>query len=106
MLENLWSFNEVLNLELILLFFLSIISQIPNIAKLNFATEKATNLLPKIWKIVILTIVIFSGFLTPTIDGYTQLSFAFSSISLYLLFLIFLKKRSNLKYQGISFFGI
>jgi hypothetical protein len=106
MLENLWSFNEVLNLELVLLFFLSIISQIPTIAKIIFANEKATNLFPRVWKIIILTIVILSGFLTPTIDGYTQLSFAFSSVSLYILFLIFLKKRSNLKYQGISFFGI
>lgn len=105
-LENLWSFNEVINLEIFLLILLTIISQIPTFSNFYLITEENNAFLPRFWKGITLMIVIISGFLTPTIDGYTQLSFSFSSFSLYILLLLFLKKRVNFKSNGITFFGL
>jgi len=104
-LENLWSFNEVINLELILLIILSLVSQFPVILNFYFINEKDVNFFPQFWRFIILLIVIFSGFLTPTIDGYTQISFSFSGFSLYLILILFLKKRILIKFSGFSFFG-
>lgn len=105
-LENLWSFNEVLNLEIFLLSLLTIISQIPVVTNFYLVTEKNNSFLPRFWRAITLSIVVISGFLTPTIDGYTQLSFAFSSFSLYMFVLLFLKNRVNLKSVGIGSFGM
>jgi hypothetical protein len=104
-LESLWSFNEVINLEIFLLILLSIISQIPTFFTLYLSTEQDTYFLPRFWRFIILFIVVISGFLTPTIDGYTQLSFSFSAFSLYIILLLILKRRVNIKYNGITFFG-
>jgi hypothetical protein len=104
-LENIWSFTEVLNLEFFLLFPLSLLSQLPSVAQFFFLTEQDTKFFPNFWKTIAFSIVILSGFLTPTVDGYTQLSFSFSAFFLYLVFLAFLKRRANLKYQGTLFFG-
>jgi len=104
-LENLWSFNEVINLEIFLLIILSLISQIPTFLKLYFSTEQDAYFLPRFWRFILLFIVVISGFLTPTIDGYTQLSFSFSSSSLYSILLLILKRRVNMKYNGTIFFG-
>jgi hypothetical protein len=100
-LENIWSFDEVINLELILLFFLLILSQLPVIITVYLTTEKDSQILPEFWKSLSLGIFLLSGFLTPTIDGYTQLSFAFSTLSLYLLLINFVHKRINTRFLGI-----
>lgn len=104
-LENTWSLDEVISLEIILLVILLILSQIPLTFLLQLNTEKAILMLPKYWRTVSFLIVLISGFLTPTIDGYTQVSFAFSTLSLYLLLINFSEKRILLKSSPRSLFG-
>jgi len=104
-LENLWSLNEVMNLEIILLLILILFSQLPILSLLFLKTEKNLKELPIFWKPLTLFIFIISGFLTPTIDGYTQLNFSISAFSIYLFIISFLKKRNTIKYNGISIFG-
>lgn len=99
-LENLWSFDEVLALELILLLILILLSQFPPIAIYQLTTESQVTFFPEFWKSLSLVIFIGSGLLTPTIDGYTQLSFATSAISLYLAVINFIEKRINIKFTG------
>lgn len=98
-LENIWSFDEVITLEIILLVILLTISQIPLIILLSLSNEKEKNILPEYWKTLSFVIFIASGILTPTIDGYTQLSFAFSSLSLYLIIISILTKRIDMKFS-------
>jgi hypothetical protein len=104
-LENLWSLTEVINLEIILLFILILFSQLPIFSLFFLKTEKNLKELPLFWKPLILFIFILSGFLTPTIDGYTQLNFSISAFSIYLFIISLLKKRNRIKYNGISIFG-
>jgi len=101
-LENIWSFDEVLGLETILLFFLILLSQFPIVISSILNIEKDSQILPEFWKILSLFTFLISGFLTPTIDGYTQLSFAFSTISLYVFLINFIQKRVTIKFQGIT----
>ena len=104
-LENFWSFDEVLNLETILLTVLITLSQIPVVSLNTLNTEKDVNFLPEFWKTLSLVIFLASGFITPTIDGYTQLSFALSAISLYLIVISILEKRVNVKFNTTSILG-
>ena len=104
-LENIWSFDEVLNLEINLLIIIGFLSQIPIFALSSIGTEKFVNFLPEFWKILSFFIFLISGFLTPTIDGYTQLSFAGSAICLYLLIISLIEKRINIKFSGTSILG-
>jgi hypothetical protein len=104
-LENFWSFDEVLNLETILLIVLITLSQIPVVSLNTLNTEKDVNFLPEFWKTLSLVIFLASGFITPTIDGYTQLSFALSAISLYLIVISILEKRVNVKFNTTSILG-
>jgi hypothetical protein len=53
--------------------------------------------LRKYWRSISLSAFVISGILTPTIDGYTQLSFAFSALTLYLLVINVIKKRITIK---------
>ena len=104
-LENTWSLDEVISLEIILLVILLILSQIPLTFLLQLNTEKAILMLPKYWRTVSFLIVLISGFLTPTIDGYTQVSFALSTLSLYLLLINFSEKRILIKSSPRILFG-
>jgi len=99
-LENLWSIDEVLNLETILLTTILSISQSPIVLLSGLTSEIIINSLPEYWKIISFIIFAISGLLTPTIDGYTQLSFAFSSFTLFFLVISILEKRLNLKLTG------
>jgi hypothetical protein len=92
-LENIWSFDEVLNLETSLLFIIIILSQLPILAISNFGTEKIVNTLPQFWKILSFLIFLIAGFLTPTIDGYTQLSFSAFGLLFYLVIIIISLRR-------------
>lgn len=98
-LENIWSFDEVISLEIILLSILLTLSQAPLILLIGLSNEKQKNILPEFWKPLSFLIFIASGLLTPTIDGYTQLSFAFSSLSLYLIIIMILSKRIDIKFN-------
>lgn len=96
-LENTWSLTEVLLLESILLIILLSISQIPLFFLITFNTQKSTNLLSQFWKLLSFLITVIAGFLTPTLDGYTQISFAVATFSFYLLIINFLQRRNLVK---------
>lgn len=98
-LENLWSFDDVISLEIVLLTILLVLSQLPLIVLIGLSNEKQKNILPEFWKPISFIIFIASALLTPTIDGYTQLSFAFSGLSLYLIIILFLNKRIDIKFN-------
>ena len=98
-LENVWAFEDVIGLEITLLIILILLCQIPIIVGAIYTTEKDANNFPEFWKILSLGIFIFSGILTPTIDGYTQLAFSASAVSLYLIIISLLEKRVNVKYS-------
>jgi hypothetical protein len=98
-LENIWSFDEVISLEIILLTILLLLCQIPVIFIVSLNNEKEISILPEYWKTLSFIVFIASGILTPTIDGYTQLSFAFSALSLYLIIIIILTKRLDIKFS-------
>lgn len=104
-LENLWSFDEVLNLETILLTVLLTLSQIPILSLNTLRNEQNMNVLPQYWKPLSLFIFLAAGFITPTIDGYTQLSFAASAVSLYIFVINVLQKRINIKFNSVSILG-
>jgi hypothetical protein len=104
-LENTWSLDEVVILQLLLLILLIIISQFPLFFVISFNTQKMINFLSKIWKFLIFGITIIAGFLTPTLDGFTQISFASSTFSFYLLIVNFLQKRVFLKFNIFLPFG-
>ncbi len=104
-LENFWSFDEVINLETVLLTVLIVLSQIPIIALNSLNTEKDINFLPEFWKTLSLIIFLAAGFITPTIDGYTQLSFSASAVSLYIIIISLLEKRVNVKFNTTSVLG-
>jgi hypothetical protein len=101
-LENIWSFDEVINIETILLVILLSVSQLPIFALASFFNDKDINILPEFWKTISIFIFIIAGFLTPTIDGYTQLSFSFSAISLYIIVINLILKRVNVKYNSLN----
>jgi hypothetical protein len=101
-LENIWSFDEVITLEIVLLTILLSLCQIPIIFIVSLNNEKEISVLPEYWKTISFVIFIFSGILTPTIDGYTQLSFAFSALSLYLIIIIILTKRLDIKFNSLK----
>jgi hypothetical protein len=101
-LENIWSFDEVITLEIILLTILLILFQLPLLILFGLSNEKEKNILPEFWKPLSFIIFIVSGLLTPTIDGYTQVSFAFSALSLYLMIILILSKRIDLKFNTIQ----
>jgi hypothetical protein len=104
-LENIWSFDEVISLEIILLVILILLSQSPLVIVSSFTTENDVNILPEFWKSVSLLIFLAAGFLTPTIDGYTQLSFAGSAVSLYLFIINVIEKRVMIKFNGTATLG-
>lgn len=101
-LENIWSFDEVITLEIVLLTILLSLYQIPIIFIVSLNNEREISILPEYWKPISFIIFIFSGILTPTIDGYTQLSFAFSALSLYLIIIIILTKRLDIKFNSLK----
>lgn len=100
-LENTWSFGEVLGLEIFLLLVLSVLFQIPVIFSFGKYNEKTVKIFPKVWKPLSLIIFVLSGIVTPTIDGYTQLSLAFAAFSLYLIVITILTKRLNIKSNNL-----
>jgi Sec-independent protein secretion pathway component TatC len=78
------------------------LSQIPIYGFLQSNTEKSILILPKYWKTVSFIIFLIAALITPTIDGYTQVSFAFSALSLYLMIILILSKRIDLKFNTVQ----
>lgn len=100
-LENTWSFGEVLGLEIFLLFVLSVLFQLPIFFVIGRYNEKEFEIFPKTWKPLSLIIFVLSGVITPTIDGYTQLSLAFAAFSIYVIIVTLLAKRLNIKFNNV-----
>jgi len=101
-LENVWSFDQVLFLELLLLIILTTLSQFPIFGIFTFNNENDLTFLPKYWKNLSFFIFVLAGIVTPTIDGYTQLSFAASAVSLYLIVINIVEKRISPRFNGLS----
>jgi Sec-independent protein secretion pathway component TatC len=93
-MENSWALDEILILEIFLLIILLIISQIPLFILNSISTEKTISSLPNYWKGFSFFIFLVAGFLTPTIDGYTQISFAGCTLFLYAFAINLLQKRA------------
>jgi len=100
-LENLWSFDEVIGLELLLATALFVFSQLPLILLFFCTTQRDFLFLQKLWKIICIGTLLLAGFATPTIDGYTQLSFTFFGLSFFVIILNFLMKRKIYKNEGV-----
>ena len=64
-LENIWSFDEVISLEIILLTILLLLCQIPLIFLVSLNNEKEISILPEYWKTLSFIVFIASGILTP-----------------------------------------
>jgi len=79
-----------------------ILFQLPLLVLFGLSNEKEKNILPEFWKPLSFIVFIVSGLLTPTIDGYTQVSFAFSALSLYLMIILILSKRIDLKFNTVQ----
>jgi hypothetical protein len=99
-LESLWAFQEIIGLEIILASIVLSLSQLPNLTIFSLTIEKDLQLLPENWQDFSFLSFVVSGVITPTIDGYTQVSFAFSALSLYLVILTMATKRGNQKFLG------
>lgn len=104
-LENIWSFDDVISLEIYFLEAIFFLSQIPIVLSLDPTLEEEALDLPGIWKLIGIICFILGGVVTPTIDANTQISFAGSTFYLYLLFLSIVAKRLNLKYREGVIFG-
>ena len=63
------------------------------------------NVFPEFWKSLSLIVFLAAGLLTPTIDGYTQLSFAIAALSLYLIVINVTEKKVDIKFSGTSILG-
>jgi hypothetical protein len=100
-LENTWSFGEVLALEIFLLLVLSILFQIPIFLVAVNYNEDDIRLFPNTWRSLSFGIFVLSGLITPTIDGYTQISLASAAFSLYLMVITTLTKRLYIKSNNI-----
>ena len=98
--ESLWSFQEILKLEVLLTSLILSLSQLPNLTIFSLTSEKDINILREFWQNFSFITFVISGVITPTVDGSTQLSFAFSAISLYLVILAMGGKRANQKFFG------
>ena len=104
-LQNTWSLGEVILVEILLLMFLISISQLPLYFFFNFHTLIRIESVSQFWKLIGFGMTVLAGFLTPTLDGYTQVSFALSSFLFYLLVVNFLQKRTFLKFYFFLPFG-
>lgn len=100
--ENIWSFDELINLESILLLTLLIISKIPLGTIYILNNEVKIFQLPKSFRALLFFTFFLSGLLTPTVDLISQITFAFFSLLFYLISIHFLLKRINVKLLNFS----
>ncbi len=101
-LENIWSFNELISIEAILLLILLCISQLPLISFYTLNNKIKILALPNSFKSFIFIVLILSGFLTPTVDALSQLIFSVFTIFLFLISIHFLIKRIQFKYLCLA----
>lgn len=96
-LESFWAFSDVIGLEMVLLTILLSLSQYPMYFVIHLQNERDIISFPLSIKTFIFFVVLVSGILTPTVDGYTQVSFALSTLFLFLLLLFLLLRRTRLR---------
>jgi hypothetical protein len=103
-LEDTWSVDEIIGLEILFLFLLLTISQFPLIILTKSNTENFVAFFPEFWRPLSFVTITVSGFLTPTIDGATQLYFAGSILSFYFFMVNVLEKKVTFKDPSILSF--
>ena len=104
-LENIWSIDEVINLEITLIVVLIFISQLPTITISIIDELNGIRFLKKYWRAISLFSFIISGILTPTVDGYTQLSFSAFALIFYLVMIVISVKRTIISDLGNTNLG-
>jgi len=104
-LESFWTFSDVLALEIILLGVLLSLSQSPMYFVVILRNEYDVLSYPLSVKTFIFYIILVAGILTPTVDGYTQVTFALSTLFLFLLVLFLLLRRYRIRNSIISSLG-
>lgn len=103
-IDGSWSYGQVLWLENFLTFVLSVLSQLPIFFLSNFFNEEEIETIPKLWRKISFLVLVGAGFLTPTVDIASQLSFAISIMCLYFLVLELNMKRPLIKGNVFSIF--
>lgn len=98
-LENLWSFDEIVGVETSLFIFIFLIAQTPILTLINYTGENYLLRIPNVWRSIGVISFLLGGIITPTIDIFTQLSFATSTYSLYLLVISVTTRRMFMKYR-------
>jgi Sec-independent protein secretion pathway component TatC len=101
-LENIWSFQELINLEVTLLILLFLVTQLPILVFYLLNINLKIISLPKSFKFFSFFVLLLSGFLTPTVDATSQIIFSLFTLILYLISIHFLIKRFNIKYLSLS----
>lgn len=101
-IENVWALDEVLSFEFFFFLFFILLSQIPSFFLFCFSTKENFQRIPFIWRILIFSFFIIAGFLTPTLDAYTQVEFALIGLSFTFFLLQKSQNRLLLKYAGIN----
>jgi hypothetical protein len=104
-LEDAWSLTDVIFFESFLLLILIGIAEFPVNFITDFYTEVEINKLLPYWKLIIMLSLVFAGFITPTLDGYTQIIFSLSTYLFYLILVSTLKKRLLVKNSSFLVLG-
>jgi hypothetical protein len=104
-LTDLWSFDQVLRLETSLLIVLTTLSQLPTLLLYRIDTEVDIYLLNLFARDFGFLSFVGAGVLTPTVDGYTQVSIALGAIVLYGLVLYIAEKGVYLKLNATTTFN-
>jgi hypothetical protein len=92
-IETTWTFQDIFGLEQTLFFFLSLFSQLPAFFFAQYKAWDGVRYVTFYWKIICFGLILLAGIITPTVDSYTQLSFASATFSLYVTILNGLEKR-------------
>lgn len=103
-LDALWSFDEILAIETVLITALLSLSQSPLTVLPVLIEEEDFSEFFFFWKQIIFFIVIVAGLLTPTVDAYTQSTLASYGIGLYLGIFTFVQKRVDSRLETSSIY--
>jgi hypothetical protein len=101
-LLNILPFNKIVDLEVVLFCLFIFLSQLPSMLLFLFINEKDVYKFLGICKSFVFFSIVSAGLFTPTIDSYTQLSFALFSGGLYFLSIHMFLKRLKTKFVGIN----
>lgn len=96
-LTNLWSFDQVLNLETLLVTVLVTLSQLPTSFGYCINTESDIFFLVKSAKDFSFLSFVIGGVVSPTVDIYTQINLALAAIVLYFVVIFVTKKNVFIK---------